>query len=438
MIERPYWWDTLAPPSAALGSEDRNFTSAGIAQGSPLDARVDVAIVGAGYTGLAAARQLARTGASVIVFERERAGWGASSRNGGQVVTGLKLSPAALVARFGEARARVLFESSLASIAALERLIADEGIACDYEQTGHLQAAWKPAHFRGFQQEQALLARVFNQRVELVSRRDQRSELGSDLYHGLLVDERSAALNPAKYAAGLAAAAKRAGAVLVEGIAVLRLSPAGSRWSVTTSAGAIDAGLVLVATNGYADSATPLLQHRVVPVGSYIVATEPLAPDLGVALLPRRRVAFDSKNFLYYWRVTQDHRLLFGGRAEFSRPTPDTTARAASILRTGMLRVFPQLSKTALEYAWGGNIAMTRDQMPHAGRLDGAFYAGGYCGHGIAMATQFGTLIARRMAGESIDHPLFDDRFPAIPLYTGNPWFLPIVGAYYELKDMFL
>ena len=146
-------------------------------------------------------------------------------------------------------------------------------------------------------------------------------------------------------------------------------------------------------------------------------------------------MAFDSKHFLYYWRLTRDNRLLFGGRAEFSRPAPDTTARAASILREGMARVFPQLSGAGVEYAWGGNVAFTRDQMPHAGRLDDAYYAGGYCGHGIAMATSLGTLIARRMAGESIEHPLFDDRFPAIPFYRGNAWFLPLVGAYYKLKD---
>ena len=424
MKEFPYWWDTvpnLEPTSSNLEVLQSR--------------RVDVAIIGAGYTGLAAARQLAGAGASVVVLERERVGWGASSRNGGQVLTGLKLDPAALVARVGERRARELFDISLESIAALEALIAGETIECEYERTGHIQAASKRAHFDALREEQKLLARVFNHRVELVPRADQRFEIGSDAYHGLLVDERSAALNPAQYVGGLSTAAVRAGAVVAEGARVERLSRQSTRWAIETSRGAVDAGDVLVATNGYTDGAAPALQRRLVPVGSYVIATEPLPASVAATLLPKRRMAFDSKHFLYYFRLTRDSRLLFGGRAQFTPPAPDTTRRAAAILRRGLTKVFPQLAATRIEYAWGGNVAFTRDQMPHAGRLDQTHYAGGYCGHGIAMATYLGALVARRMAGEAIDHPMFDDRFPAIPLYRGNPWFLPLVGAYYKLRD---
>jgi len=179
----------------------------------------------------------------------------------------------------------------------------------------------------------------------------------------------------------------------------------------------------------------PPLQRRFVPIGSYIVATEPLDERIALALLPRRRMAFDSKNFLYYFRVTTDRRLLFGGRAEFGRPDADTTRRAAAILCDGMTTIFPELKRTRIEYAWGGNVAFTRDQMPRAGCLDGLNYAGGYCGHGVAMSTYLGEQIARRIAGEPIEHPLFDDRFPPIPMYSGNPWFLPLVGAFYQVKD---
>jgi glycine/D-amino acid oxidase-like deaminating enzyme len=204
---------------------------------------------------------------------------------------------------------------------------------------------------------------------------------------------------------------------------------------VTTGAGDILARDVLVATNGYTGAESPALQRRFVPIGSYIIATEPLAAGLAEALLPRERMAFDSKNFLYYFRVTPDRRLLFGGRAEFGRPNPQTTRRAAAILRKGMAAIFPQLAAAQVEYAWGGNVAFTRDQLPHAGLLDGCYYAGGYCGHGVAMATYLGEQIARRMAGELIQQPLFDDRFPAIPGYSGTPWFLPLVGAYYQVMD---
>jgi glycine/D-amino acid oxidase-like deaminating enzyme len=433
--EYPYWWDTVEPGTWNLehGSEP---PAPGTRRGeAALPARADVVIVGAGYTGLAAARRIAHAGASVVVLERERVGWGASSRNGGQVLTGFKLDPATLVARFGESRARELFDTSLESIIALERLIADEAIECDYERTGHVQAASKPVHFEAFRDEQALLSRVFDHRVEVIPAADQRSEIGSDAYFGLMVDERSAALNPARYVDQLGAAAGRAGATIVEHARVTRVSRRGPRWIVTTGRGAIDTGELLVATNGYSDQAVPWLQKRFVPIGSYIIATEPLAPAEAAALLPGGRMAFDSKHFLHYYRLSREHRLLFGGRAAFTRPTEETTRRSAEILRKEMVSIFPSLASARVEYAWSGNVAFTRDQLPHAGRLEGAYYAGGYCGHGVAMATCLGELIARRMGGEPIDHPLFDDRLPPIPLHRGTPWLLPLAGAYYALRD---
>jgi glycine/D-amino acid oxidase-like deaminating enzyme len=420
----PYWWDTVAPESTKYD-----------VRSSTLPARADVVIVGAGYTGLSAARHLARAGASVVVVEREQVGWGASSRNGGQVLTGMKVDAAALVERFGQARARQLFEIATESMVRLETLIAEDGIACDYERTGHLCAAFKPAHFDGFLEEQALLARVFDHRVHLVPRADQRAEIGSDAYYGLLVDERSGGLNPARFVQGLAGAAIARGAAVVTGVGVIGIDGHGDAWRVRTTAGEVEAGDVLMASNGYTDSASPALQRRFIPIGSYIIATEPLAEPQWSALLPRRRMAFDSKHFLYYFRVTPDRRLLFGGRAEFGRPDAETTRRAAAILYQGMTKVFPQLAGVRIDYAWGGNVAFTRDQMPRAGRLDGVYYAGGYCGHGVAMAAYLGEQIARRIAGEPIDHPLFDDRFPAIPMYAGDPWFLPLVGAYYQVRD---
>lgn len=429
MKEYPYWWDTL-PESSGDPSPESG--------GPSLPSKADVVIVGAGYTGLAAARQLARAGAAVVVIERERIGWGASSRNGGQVLTGLKLDPATLVARYGERRARALFEVAREALDRLEALIAEASIVCDYERVGHIQAAWKRSHFTAFRHEQTLLARVFQHRVELVSPADQRSELGTDAYHGLLIDERSGALNPMRYVHGLAVAASRAGVTTVVGVGVNRLSRQSDGWTVSTSDGDVHTRDVLIATNGYTDAAAPALQRRFIPVGSYIIATEPLSPAQAEAILPRRRMAFDSKNFLYYFRLTPDHRLLFGGRAEFSRPNPETTRRAAAILRRGMTDVFPDLAEHRIDYAWGGNVAFTRDQVPRAGKLDeadGAYFSGGYCGHGIAMATHLGEMIARRIAGEPIEHPLFDDRFAPIPLYDGRPWFLPLAGAYYKVKD---
>ena len=392
-------------------------------------------MVGAGYTGLSAARQLAKAGASVVVLEREHVGFGASSRNAGQVLTGLKIDVETLVARHGEAQTRLLFDISLESITALERLITDERIDCDYERTGHLQAAAKPSHFEALRREQTLLTRVCGHRTVLLSQADQQRELGTSRYFGVLVDERSAAINPAKYVHGLAAAARHAGVSIRAGTGVRRYTRTGATWTVVTDRGDITAQDLLFATNGYTTSAAPFLQRRLVPIGSYVIVTAPLGEARAKQLIPKRRMAFDSKHFLYYFRSTPDHRLLFGGRAEFSRSTDVSTARAAMILRDGLAKIFPQIADVAIDYAWSGNVAFTRDQMPRAGQIDGAYYAGGYCGHGIAMATYLGSLIGRRMGGEPIVHPFMDDRFAPIPFYNGAPWFLPLAGAYYRYRD---
>jgi glycine/D-amino acid oxidase-like deaminating enzyme len=435
-----YWLDTL---EQSPGGSGQAVAPPSLSPAVP--SRCDVAIVGAGYTGLSAARHLARAGAAVVVLERERIGWGASSRNGGQVLAGLKVDPPTLVRRYGERRARELFDAGARAIERLEAIVAEEAIDCEYTRSGHVQAACKPAHFDAFREEQALLARVFDHPVHLLSRDEQKSELGSRAYFGVMVDEKSGALNPAKYVRGLGLAACRAGATVVEGAAVARISRAGASrgngasgeagWHVETSHGALAARDVLMATNGYTNGACPALQRRLVPIGSYVIATEPLAPEQADRVLPRRRMAFDSKNFLYYFRLTADRRLLFGGRAEFGRPDDEATRRAAAILRSGMTAVFPELADVRVDYAWGGTVAFTRDQLPHAGTLDGIHYAGGYCGHGIAMATYLGEQIARAICGERVSHPFSGDRFPPIPMYSGRPWFLPLVGAYYQVKD---
>ena len=420
----PYWLDTL-----------RVETQSAAGPAFEGGARFDVAVVGGGYTGLAAARQLARRGASVAVLERGQMGAGASSRNAGQVLTGLKLEPRVLVAKYGERRAQELFEISQHAIDELEAVVSDEHIDCELARTGHLQAAAKPSHFAAFRDEQALLARVFNHTVSLIPEREQTSELGAIGYHGLMLDEESRALNPAKYVAGLSAAAARAGATLCPETAVERVSRVAAGWLVETSRGHITAKDVLFATNGYTDRASPALQRRLIPIGSYIIVTAPLDQAVAVRLLPKRRMVFDSRYFLHYFRLTADNRLLFGGRAEFSGPTLESAKRAQAILHRAMTAIFPELAGTKIDYAWSGHVAFARDQMPHAGLLDGLFYAGGYAGHGIAMATQLGAAIAKRMAGESISHPLFDDHFAPIPLYYGRPWFLPLVGLYYRWLD---
>jgi glycine/D-amino acid oxidase-like deaminating enzyme len=378
---------------------------------------------------------MAARGAIVTVLERDRVGAGASSRNAGQVLTGVKLDAATLVKRYGAARARQLFDASLDSIAQLERLVTEDRIDCEFTRCGHLQAACKPSHFEAMRDEQRVLATTFGHRVELIGKDAQSSEIGTTRYFGVLVDPASASVNPAKYVAGLAQAARRAGARIDVHTSVLRLDRNTPGWLIETNRGTTKARDVVLATDAYVSSLTPGLQRRIVPVGSYVIATEPLAADTIGRLLPRGRMAFDSKHFLYYFRMTADRRLLFGGRAEFGTPSVEKTRRAAEILRTGMVDVFPELRPARIDYAWSGLVGMTRDQLPHAGRLGGLFYACGYSGHGIAMATTLGDAIGRLVAGEPVQHPLLDDALPAVPLHFGKPWFLPIAGAYFRLKD---
>ena len=237
MKTHPDWWDTLDPQLAPSPRPQPPSS-------------VDVAIVGAGYTGLSAARAPARAGATVVVLERARVGWGASSRNGGQVLAGLKLDVASLVDRYGEARARDLFAEAAQAGAHLESVIASEAISCDYARVGHLQAAWKASHLDAFRREQALLARLFDHPVHVVGRADQAAELGSTRYHGLLVDESSAAINPAKYVEGLARAARRAGVTILEHTPAGQLRRSGTRWRVDCESQAIDAGEIVLAAPG--------------------------------------------------------------------------------------------------------------------------------------------------------------------------------------------
>jgi glycine/D-amino acid oxidase-like deaminating enzyme len=207
---------------------------------------------------------------------------------------------------------------------------------------------------------------------------------------------------------------------------------------VTTARGALWARDVLVATSGYTGAATPALERRIVPIGSYIIATEPLPEALSQELVPRGRMIFDSKYFLHYFRLTPDGRMLFGGRAAFFPETEDTIRKSAEILRRDMVRVYPQLAATPVAYAWGGTLDFAFDLLPHAGKLDGLHFAMGYAGHGVAMATYLGTKMAAAIAGEDVALPFARVPFPTAPLglYNGRPWFLPLASLWYRFLDL--
>jgi glycine/D-amino acid oxidase-like deaminating enzyme len=401
---------------------------------------VDVAVIGAGFTGLSAARFLSRSGADVAVLEARTIAWGASSRNGGMVLTGLKLGAETLTARYGLEQARSLYAASLASIDCVERIVREESIDCNFARCGHLEVACKPSHFDGYARQAELIDRDFHHKLRIIPQAELGCEIGSGIYFGGMVDESSAGVNPARYAAGLAQAALRSGARVYEECraeTIVRTTGDGRPgFKIATSRGSLFARNVLAASGAYTSGATPALRKKIIPIGSYIIATEPLPATLAGELSPRSRMIYDSKHFLHYFRLTPDHRMLFGGRAAFFPETRDTVRRSTSILQKEMVKVYPQLRDCRIEYAWGGTLDFCLDSMPHAGEIDGVHFAAGFAGHGVAMATFLGEAVAAEMLGCERT-PFADLRLSSAPFgpYNGFPWFLPFAGAYYKVLD---
>ena len=323
----------------------------------------------------------------------------------------------------------------------MSSIIREEKIDCNFSRCGHLEVAVKQAHFDLHEKSAALIKREFNHELRIISKSELRQEIGTDIYHGGLVDEKSAGLHPARYVAGLAYAAQRAGAGLFERTrvsSVEREAHTGPRrFQVHTTRGTLTAREVLLASGAYTTDATPSLRRKVIPIGSYIIATEPLSEDLARELIPRNRMIYDSKHFLYYYRLTPDSRMLFGGRAAFFPASENTVRQSAEILRRGMIRVYPQLRGAKVEYVWGGTLDFTFDVMPHSGKIKDLYFALGYAGHGVAAATWFGKKLAGILCGEPSDIPFDGIRFPNAPigLRSGNTWALPLAGAYYKLLD---
>jgi glycine/D-amino acid oxidase-like deaminating enzyme len=424
--ELNYWLTTVEMPKSPV---------------QPLPESADVAIVGAGYTGLSAALSLAKRGAKVVVLESETMGWGASSRNGGMVLTGLKLGVNQLISTYGRELTQRMYAASLATIDTVERIVKEENISCDFSRCGHLEVACKKAHFEDYASQVEVIGREFNHQLRVIPRDELRSEIGSDIYFGGMVDDVSAGLNPARYVAGLGAAAMRAGAQVSEHTQlknIQRESRGGAAgFKLNTSRGATWARNVLVGTSGYTGVATPVLRKKVITIGSFIITTEILSEALARELSPRNRQIYDSKNYLFYYRLTPDNRMLFGGRAAFFPETDQTIRKSAEILRRGMIGVYPQLRDTKVEYVWGGTVDFCFDVMPHAGQIDGIYFALGYAGHGVAMATYQGQKMAEWIADGKTDNPFTEIPFPGAPLglYNGKPWFLPFAGAYYKILD---
>jgi glycine/D-amino acid oxidase-like deaminating enzyme len=415
----PWWWEAAEPAPQ---------------EPAPLPEETEVAIIGGGYTGLSAALTLARLGLGATVIEAERIGFGASSRNGGMVSGALKIAKQDLAATLGAERADRLVREAAGSFAFLEDTIAREGIACHYRRTGRFVAAWTKAHYAAMAGRAPWLSEVTGGAVTMLPPERMAEELGTTHYRGGMVVEMAGALHPALYVQGLAAAARRAGAALVDGTRVAGITRKRDGFCVATARGVVKARAVLAATNGYTGEATAWLRRRLIPVGSYMIATEELPEETMRRLFPTGRMISDSKRVLSYFRPDPlGRRVLWGGRASFSPTTPE---RAAPVLHRFMTEVFPELARVRLTHSWTGNVAFTFDFIPHLGIHEGVHYAVGCQGSGVAMQTWLGHRAALRISGQANAVTAFDDLpFPTKPLYEGRPWFLPVIGSWYRLKD---
>jgi glycine/D-amino acid oxidase-like deaminating enzyme len=418
--EQPFWWE--AAPMAPRPADG-------------LPKRVDVAVIGAGYTGLSAALTLARAGRSVLVLEAGVPGEGASSRNGGFCGDALKPSLEELKARYGETLALALLKEAREALEFLADFIPREGIECHFSRMGRFTGALKPGQYETMARTSETLKKAVGFEFETVEKSRVRDEVGTDLYVGGRVTPYHGGLHPALYHRGLLERALKAGAAIAGATPMTGLEREADGFTVDTPRGAIKARDVIVTTNGYTGKVTGWLRRRLIPVTSYIIATEELSANLMRQLMPKGRNVTDTNRLLVYYRPSPDgKRILFGGRAHY-RPTD--LRGAGAILRRYMIRLFPEASNARLSHAWYGYIAYTFDRLPHTGVADGVHYALGYCGSGVVMSTWLGRKAALRVLGAREAKSAFAEiGFPIMPLYTGTPWFLPIVKAYYYTADM--
>ena len=418
----PYWWDRTPRPTI---------------KEIPLPKETEVLVIGSGYTGLCTAIQTCRNGLDTVVLDAQDAGWGGSSRNGGQVSPSIKPSFQELSRKYGEEPARELLKEGYNALKWIGDFIQEENIDCDFRRVGHYYGAHTLSQFKH-------LEKIINEQpeglqldVNLIPKSQQHTEIGSDFYHGGIVHQNHASLDPARFHQGLLEGALTSGAQIKTHCAVNKIEKKGGIFQIHTEAGTMSAREVVVATSGYTGTATPWHRRRVIPIGSYIISTELLAEDLVNELIPRDRVITDSRKLVVYYRASPDRkRILFGGRVSLNETDPDKCAKP---LHKKLTQIFPQLAKIKVSHSWMGFVGFTFDHMPHTGDKEGVHYAMGYCGSGVCLSSYFGTKLGQRLAGLSQGNTVFTDiTFQTRPFYKGNPWFLAPSILYFQFRDRFL
>ena len=417
--DQPYWWDRTPRPAT-----DHD----GIPQ------RVDVAVIGSGYTGLCAAIQTARGGRETIVLDAEDAGWGCSTRNGGQISTSIKPGYEELASRYGHDSAFAVVKEGQNSLAWIKDFVAAEKIDCDFGQVGRFHAAHNPVQYEALARRLAELPKGLAVEAHMVPRAEQLQELGSEAYHGGAVFSQHCALDPGRFHQGLLERTQTAKVRVVSHCPVRTVERDGRGFRVLTGRGPVVARNVIVATNGYTGTLTPWLRRRVIPIGSYMIATEPLPEETMAQLMPKGRIVSDSRKLVYYYRPSPDRRrILFGGRVSVSETDPRVSGPR---LHAELVRLFPALKDTKISHSWAGFVAYTFDTLAHIGNHEGLHYAMGYCGSGVGFASYLGTKIGLQVLGRSEGKTGLDGLpFPTRPLYWGDPWFLAWSIRYYRWRD---
>ncbi len=424
--ETPVWWDDAQPLDLSPRNDNGDVHSI-------LPNRVDVAVIGSGYTGLNAALETVRGGRSTLVLDAEQAGWGCSSRNGGQISTSIKPSIEKLAKKFGVERAIAIHREGQSALEWIGDFIRNEAIECDFNHVGRFHAAHTPAHYEMLAQD-AKQKTADMAEVEMIPRSEQRKELGSDAYFGGALYPNHASLHPAKYHSELLKRVLDAGAQVLAHTPVLQIEKSKDGFVLTTNRGTLMARDVVVATNGYSGKVLPWLRRRIIPIGSYIIATDVLPESLVNELFPKNRIASDTCRVVYYYRASPDRRrIVFGGRVSARETDPKLSAPA---LYKDMTRILPELRNYRISHSWAGTVAYSFDTLAHCGRHDGMYYAASYCGSGVSMASYLGMRTGKRILGLESGKTAFDDLpFPTRPLYYGTPWFLPATVAWYRWCD---